>query len=158
MRQMTLVAFLQAQNCSNYAASWRHAEAYYVKDGRPTSEQSCIRGALRFVRRLYGHTPARDFTPAALKAVRADLQAARSDIMAKNLTLTAEQAAKFWPMFNKYQQEQNVLMDDQLKTIRQYIDRFDMVNPRLTLGHGVWLNEKDIERMAAAGACASTCA
>ena len=25
MRQMTLVAFLQAQNCSNYAASWRHA-------------------------------------------------------------------------------------------------------------------------------------
>src|SRR5262245_41858262 len=24
MRQMTLVAFLQAQNCSNYAASWRH--------------------------------------------------------------------------------------------------------------------------------------
>jgi FMN-dependent oxidoreductase (nitrilotriacetate monooxygenase family) len=26
-RQMTLVAFLQAQNCSNYAASWRHAAA-----------------------------------------------------------------------------------------------------------------------------------
>ncbi len=25
MRQMTLVAFLQAQNCSNYPASWRHA-------------------------------------------------------------------------------------------------------------------------------------
>jgi FMN-dependent oxidoreductase (nitrilotriacetate monooxygenase family) len=26
-RQMTLVAFLQAQNCSNYPASWRHAES-----------------------------------------------------------------------------------------------------------------------------------
>ena len=25
-RQMALVAFLQAQNCSNYPASWRHAE------------------------------------------------------------------------------------------------------------------------------------
>ena len=25
VRQMTMVAFLQAQNCSNYAASWRHA-------------------------------------------------------------------------------------------------------------------------------------
>ncbi len=23
-RQMTLVAFLQTQNCSNYTASWRH--------------------------------------------------------------------------------------------------------------------------------------
>ncbi len=38
-------------------------------------------------------------------------------------------------------------------TALEYIDRFDMVNPRLTLGHGVWLNEKDIERMAAAEAC-----
>jgi 5-methylthioadenosine/S-adenosylhomocysteine deaminase len=35
----------------------------------------------------------------------------------------------------------------------EHIDRFDMVGPRLTLGHGVWLSEKDIERMAAAGAC-----
>ena len=26
MRQMTLVAFLQAQNCSNFAGSWRHPE------------------------------------------------------------------------------------------------------------------------------------
>jgi 5-methylthioadenosine/S-adenosylhomocysteine deaminase len=38
-------------------------------------------------------------------------------------------------------------------TALEYIDRFDMVNPRLTLGHGVWLNDKDIDRMAAAGAC-----
>jgi 5-methylthioadenosine/S-adenosylhomocysteine deaminase len=38
-------------------------------------------------------------------------------------------------------------------TALEYIDRFDMVGPRLTLGHGVWLNAKDIERMAAAGAC-----
>jgi 5-methylthioadenosine/S-adenosylhomocysteine deaminase len=38
-------------------------------------------------------------------------------------------------------------------TALEYIDRFDMVNPRLTLGHGVWLNETDIDRMAAAGAC-----
>ena len=38
-------------------------------------------------------------------------------------------------------------------TAVEYIDRFDMVGPRMTLGHGVWLNEKDIERMAAAGAC-----
>jgi 5-methylthioadenosine/S-adenosylhomocysteine deaminase len=38
-------------------------------------------------------------------------------------------------------------------TALEYIDRFDMVGPRLTLGHGVWLNESDIERLAAAGAC-----
>jgi cytosine/adenosine deaminase-related metal-dependent hydrolase len=38
-------------------------------------------------------------------------------------------------------------------TALEYLDRFDMVGPRLTLGHGVWLNEKDIERLADAKAC-----
>jgi cytosine/adenosine deaminase-related metal-dependent hydrolase len=38
-------------------------------------------------------------------------------------------------------------------TALAYIDRFDMVNERLTVGHGVWLTEADIARMAEAGAC-----
>jgi len=38
-------------------------------------------------------------------------------------------------------------------TALEYIDRFGMVNNRLTLGHGVWLNEKDIDRLAAAKGC-----
>jgi hypothetical protein len=44
-------------------AYWRHVEGYYVKDGRPTSEQDNIRQALRFLRRLYGNTSAIDFGP-----------------------------------------------------------------------------------------------
>jgi 5-methylthioadenosine/S-adenosylhomocysteine deaminase len=38
-------------------------------------------------------------------------------------------------------------------TAVEYIDRFDMLGPRLTLGHGVWLNEKDIERLAETKSC-----
>lgn len=38
-------------------------------------------------------------------------------------------------------------------TALEYIDRFGMVNERLTLGHGVWLSEKDIDRLAEAGGC-----
>lgn len=38
-------------------------------------------------------------------------------------------------------------------TALDYIDRFGLVNDRLTIGHGVWLNENDIERLAAAGSC-----
>jgi integrase len=52
------------------AAYWGYAQGYYVKDGRPTSEQATIHDALRFVRRLYAGTPAKDFGPLALKAVR----------------------------------------------------------------------------------------
>src|SRR6188472_1191145 len=37
------------------AAYWqRHVVSYYVKNGRPTSEQDNIRQALRFLRRDYG--------------------------------------------------------------------------------------------------------
>jgi integrase len=60
-------------------AFWdRHVVIYYVKDGRPTSEQDNVRQALRFLRRLHGQTPAMDFGPRALKLVReAMIQAGR---------------------------------------------------------------------------------
>lgn len=64
----------------------------------------------------------------ALKAFRADMQASRADIMAKNLTLDATQAAKFWPMFEQYQKEQNVIMDEQMKGIQKYADSYETLN------------------------------
>jgi integrase len=51
-------------------AYWRHAQSYYVKDGKPTGEVENIRYALKPVRALYGHTMAREFGPLALKATR----------------------------------------------------------------------------------------
>ncbi len=49
----------------------RHADGYYVHpDGTPTSEVKYVRESVRVARRLYGHTPAREFGPLALKAVR----------------------------------------------------------------------------------------
>ena len=49
---------------------WNFANCHYIKDGRPTDELNGLRIALRPVRRLYGHTAARDFGPKALKTVR----------------------------------------------------------------------------------------
>jgi integrase len=48
----------------------KHVDAYYQKDGRPTSEAGNIRLSLLTLRRTHGHTPGRDFGPLALKAVR----------------------------------------------------------------------------------------
>jgi hypothetical protein len=64
----------------------------------------------------------------ALQSVRADLQGERSDIVAKNVTLDAAQAAKFWPMFESYQKEQNVIMDDQMKGIQRYVDNYEKLD------------------------------
>jgi Spy/CpxP family protein refolding chaperone len=63
-----------------------------------------------------------------LTAVRSDLLASRADVMAKNLTMTAEQAAKFWPVFEAYQKEQNAIMDDHLKGVQRYIESIDTLD------------------------------
>lgn len=60
-----------------------------------------------------------------LRAVREDLQNSRSDIIAKNVSLTTTQAAQFWPLFEAYQKEQNVIMDDQLKSVQWFIENFE---------------------------------
>jgi hypothetical protein len=69
-----------------------------------------------------------------LQAVRMDLQATRTDIIAKNVTLTSEQAAKFWPLYESYQREQNIIMDDQLRGIQRYIENFDALDDAGALG------------------------
>lgn len=48
-----------------------HAEAYYVKNGKPTAEVDCFRSAMRPVRELFSMLPAKDFGPLHLKAVQA---------------------------------------------------------------------------------------
>ena len=63
-----------------------------------------------------------------LQAVRQDLQESRADIIRKNVNLTPEQGAKFWPMYESYQREQNIVMDDQLRGIQRYIETFDSLD------------------------------
>jgi hypothetical protein len=49
---------------------WQFVRGYYVKDGRPTDSQDHIRLVMKALRRTYGHTPAVEFGPIALKAAR----------------------------------------------------------------------------------------
>jgi Spy/CpxP family protein refolding chaperone len=63
-----------------------------------------------------------------LKAARTEVQSTRAEIMAKNLTLTAEQAAKFWPAFESYQKEQNAVIDEHLSAIKRYVDGYQTLD------------------------------
>ena len=38
-------------------------------------------------------------------------------------------------------------------TAVEYLDRFGLLGPNMTLGHGVWLTEKDLDRVAETGTC-----
>ena len=53
-----------------FLAYWRHAQSYYRKDGKPTSEQGLIKLAVRHLVELYGRKPASAIGPLALKTVR----------------------------------------------------------------------------------------
>jgi integrase len=56
------------------ARFWTHAQAYYRgPTGAQTSEVGSMQNALKPLIRLYGKTPARDFGPLALEAVRGEM-------------------------------------------------------------------------------------
>jgi len=52
------------------ARYWRFAQAYYQKDGRSTQVTPAIKCVLRYLKDWYGKTPAVEFGPLALKAIR----------------------------------------------------------------------------------------
>jgi hypothetical protein len=85
-------------------------------------------------------------TPSQEEAVaqfRNDLMASRADIMAKGLTLSAEQAAKFWPMFETFQKEQAVVVDEQVKALKSYADHFKTLSDADALAYVNSLLERD---------------
>ncbi|MCH8881588.1 MAG: tyrosine-type recombinase/integrase [Planctomycetes bacterium] len=59
--------------CELIAAYWDHAQVYYRKNGRPTTEQSNIHVTLKRFNRLYGKTLVSEFGPLALKGFRQSL-------------------------------------------------------------------------------------
>ena len=67
-------------------------------------------------------------TDEALAKFREAMQATRADVMAKGLTLTADQAAKFWPLFEQYQKEQNVIIDAQIDAVKKYAAHYQTLN------------------------------
>lgn len=59
---------------------WEHARQYYTaSDGAGRGELDNFRHALKPLRRLYGATPAKDFGPLALKAVREEMLKPRTE-------------------------------------------------------------------------------
>jgi len=63
--------------------------------------------------------------------------------MAKGLTLNAEQAAKFWPMFDAFQKEQKAIIDEQLKSLVEYRDTYKTISDADAMAYVNSLLERD---------------
>ena len=68
--------------------------------------------------------PREPLTAQDLEALRAELRATRKQIMAQTLTLTPEEAARFWPVYDQYQAELTRIKDDQYALIAEYANTY----------------------------------
>jgi hypothetical protein len=65
-------------------------------------------------------SPPNSVTDKDIEMLRADLRAQRKEITAQNMTLTADEATKFWPIFDQYRREAIGINDDRWALIKNY--------------------------------------
>ena len=60
-----------------------------------------------------------------IELMRKDVRAEKADIVAKTMELNAEEAAAFWPIYKRYEEEGKALGDERLAIITDYADNID---------------------------------
>src|SRR5271166_4525897 len=60
-----------------------------------------------------------------IEMLRANLRAQRKQIMAENMTLTADEATKFWPIFDQYRQAAIKPNDERWAVIKDYAANYN---------------------------------
>ena len=91
-------------------------------------------------------TPASAMEPTPEQIVsdfRKDLEAKSADVMAKTLTLTADQAAKFWPLYKEYQKEQGAIVEGQIQATQKYATAYGRLTDTEALSYVNSLLERD---------------
>ncbi len=68
--------------------------------------------------------PTQDEIDKYIELVRIDVRQERSELVGAAMQLSAGQAAKFWPIYEKYEAAFTALGDTKLKLIRDYADEF----------------------------------
>ena len=60
-----------------------------------------------------------------VEMLRSNLRAQRKQIMAENMTLTADEATKFWPIFDQYRKEAIKPNDERWAVIKEYAANYN---------------------------------
>jgi Spy/CpxP family protein refolding chaperone len=60
-----------------------------------------------------------------VEMLRANLRANRKELMAQNMNLTADEATKFWPIFDQYRKEAIKPNDDRWALIKEYAANYN---------------------------------
>jgi hypothetical protein len=84
--------------------------------------------ALVVLAALAVHLPANAQNTNQSQAVRAELQAERTKVIAANLTLSETEAAKFWPLYNEYRAEHSKLDDRGIAVLEDFANNFEALS------------------------------
>jgi hypothetical protein len=74
---------------------------------------------------------------------RKDLEAKSADVMAKTLTLNADQATKFWPLYKEYQKELASIVDGQIEATKAYAKNYGHLTDAEALSYVTALLTRD---------------
>jgi Spy/CpxP family protein refolding chaperone len=65
-----------------------------------------------------------------IEMMRADIRAQRKQIVAQNMNLTADEATKFWPIFEQYRKEAIKPNDERWAVIKDYAANHSTITSR----------------------------
>ena len=80
----------------------------------PSSQSPSVAGA-----------PSNNVSDKDIEMLRADLRAQRKQIMAQNMTLTADEATKFWPVYEQYRLAAIKANDERWAVLKDYAANYD---------------------------------
>src|SRR5882672_6411494 len=62
-------------------------------------------------------------TDQTIRLLRQDIQSERKQLIAANLKLTADQAARFWPVYDQYAADLSKIGDERVALIKEYAEQ-----------------------------------
>lgn len=66
-----------------------------------------------------------------IESIRAEIRAGKSDLLAKNVSLTSDEAAKFWPLYKQYEAAGKALNDKRFDLLMKYLDAGEKADPSM---------------------------
>jgi hypothetical protein len=93
-------------------------------------------------------SPPNSVTDQDIEMLRADLRAQRKEITAQNMNLTADEATKFWPIFDQYRQEAIKINDDRWALIKDYAANYNTMTDEQAQAYITRSNAIDEQLMA----------
>jgi hypothetical protein len=70
-----------------------------------------------------------------IQLLRKDIRSQKKQLIAANLSLTATEATKFWPIYDQYQAEYTKIGDAKLALIKEYAQNLDTVTDEQALDY-----------------------